>query len=58
MPIYLRIAVDGQRSETTTYRECEPSLWKSIAGRLKGTKEEVKSFNAYLDNLQKQVHDA
>jgi hypothetical protein len=58
IPIYLRITVNGQRAETTSGRECEPSLWNSIAGRLKGTKEEVKSFNAYLDNLQKQVYDA
>lgn len=58
IPIYLRITVNGQRSETTTGRECEPRSWNSIAGRLKGTKEEAKSFNAYLDNLQKQVYEA
>ena len=27
-------------------------------GRFKGTKEEIKSFNAYLDNLQAQVYEA
>lgn len=58
VPIYLRITVNGKRSETTTGRECDPSLWNSIAGRLKGTKEETKSFNAYLDTLQKQVYEA
>jgi len=52
MPVYLRITVNGQRSETTAGRECEPAQWNSTAGRLKGTKEEVKSFNAYLDDLQ------
>jgi hypothetical protein len=44
MPVYLRITVNGQRSETTAGRECEPAQWNSAAGRLKGTKEEVKSF--------------
>jgi hypothetical protein len=44
VPIYLRITVNGKRSETTTGRECDPSLWNSIAGRLKGTKEDTKSF--------------
>ncbi|MDN5284574.1 MAG: recombinase [Mucilaginibacter sp.] len=58
VPIYLRITVNGKRSETTTGRECEPSLWNSIAGGLKGTKEDTKSFNAYLDTLQKQVYEA
>ncbi len=58
VPIYLRITVNGKRSETTTGRECEPTQWNSIAGRLKGTKEDTKSFNAYLDTLQKQVYEA
>jgi site-specific recombinase XerD len=58
VPIYLRITVNGRRSETTSGRECEPSTWNRFAGRLKGTKEEVKSFNAYLYNLQSQVYEA
>lgn len=58
MPIYLRITVNGKRSETTTCRECDPANWNGIAGRLKGTKEDTKAINAYLDNLQKQVYDA
>lgn len=51
MPIYLRITVNGKRAETTSGREGEPAHWNSTAGRFKGTKEEIKSFNAYLDNL-------
>ena len=58
VPIYLRITVNGKRAETSTGRECEPTLWNSTAGRFKGTKEEIKSFNAYLDNLQTQVYEA
>ncbi len=58
VPIYLRITVNGKRAETSTGRECEPILWNSTAGRFKGTKEEIKSFNAYLDNLQAQVYEA
>ncbi len=58
VPIYLRITVNGKRAETSTGRECEPTLWNSTAGRFKGTKEEIKSFNAYLDNLQAQIYEA
>ncbi|MCO5947044.1 site-specific integrase [Mucilaginibacter flavidus] len=58
VPIYLRITIDGKRAETSTGRECEPALWNSAAGRFKGTKEEIKSFNAYLDNLQTKVYAA
>ena len=58
MPIYLRITVNGKRAETTSGRECLPAHWNSKLGRFRGTKEEIKSFNAYLDNLQSQVYEA
>lgn len=58
MPIWVRITVNGKRSETPSGRECEPAQWNSAAGRQKGTKEEVKSFNAYLDDLQAKVYEA
>ncbi|MFD2287568.1 Arm DNA-binding domain-containing protein [Pedobacter petrophilus] len=57
-PIYLRITVDGKRSEVTTGRSCDPSAWNVISGRCNGKKEEIKSFNAYLDNLQNKVFEA
>ncbi|ALL08711.1 recombinase [Pedobacter sp. PACM 27299] len=57
-PIYLRITVNGSRSEVTTGRSCEPSQWNAISGRGNGKKEEMKSFNAYLDNLQNKVFEA
>jgi site-specific recombinase XerD len=58
VPIYLRITVNGRRAETTSGRECEPAIWNNIAGRLKGTKEETRAFNSYLDNLQSQIYEA
>ena len=54
----MRITVDDKRSETTSGRECYPTQWNSKAGRLKGNKEDVKTFNAFLDNLQSKVYDA
>lgn len=58
VPIYLRITVNGNRAEVTTGRSCEPSQWNTISGRSNGKKEEVKSFNAYLDDLQNKVFEA
>jgi site-specific recombinase XerD len=58
VPVYLRITVQGKRAETASGRECDPSLWNNNSGRIRGTKEEFKSFNAYLDNLQAQVYEA
>ena len=57
-PIYLRITVDGKRSEVTTGRECDPGKWNNKSGRAVGTKQEVKSFNAFLDNIQAKVYEA
>ena len=57
-PIYLRITVDGERAEVTTNRECEPEKWNSHSGRATGTKENIKSLNAFLDNLQSDAYEA
>jgi len=57
-PIYLRITVDGKRCEVTTGRCCDPVQWNTTSGRCNGKKEEMKSLNAYLDNLQNKVFEA
>ena len=57
-PIYLRITVDGKRSEVTTGRECDPERWNSKAGHAVGTKEDIKSLNSFLDNLNAKVYTA
>lgn len=56
--IYMRITVNGKRAETTTGRLCEPGRWNYQSGRANGTKEEIKAFNAYLDDLQKKIYEA
>ena len=56
--IYMRITVNGKRSENSTGRECEPSRWNAHAGRANGTKEVTRALNAYLDDLQKKVYEA
>lgn len=57
-PIYMRITVNGKRAELTTGRSCDPDRWNAKAGRVKGTKEESKLLNAYLDQLQGSVYNA
>lgn len=57
MPVYLRFTVDGKRSEATIGRTCEPSRWNNKAGRLTGTKEDVRALNNYLDGLQSKAFD-
>ena len=58
LPIYIRITVNGQRAELTSGRECAPDMWNVASNRLKGTREESRTLNAYLDNLQSQIYEA
>ncbi len=53
--LYLRITIDGKRSETATSLEIDPDKWES--GKMKGTKEDAKSFNAYVDTLRSKLYD-
>ena len=53
--LYLRITIDGKRSETATALEIDPDKWK--AGKMTGTKEEVKSFNAYIDTIRIKLYE-
>jgi integrase len=57
-PIYMRITVNGKRSEVTTGRKCDPARWNANSGRANGNKEEIKTFNAYLDSLKAKVYEA
>lgn len=55
--IYLRFNINGGRAETSTGKACEPSRWNAQAGRASGTKEDVRTLNAYLDSLQAQAQE-
>ena len=56
VPIYLRITVDGTRVEMSTSKFIELSKWNSMAGKMKGSSEEARSINSYLDILKNKVY--
>lgn len=58
LPVYLKITVNGQPKEISTKRNWNPAKWSSEAGRALGNKEDVKTLNAYLDELQQMVYQA
>jgi integrase len=58
MPIYLRITVDGDEKELSTKRVWEPARWNAKANRAKGVKEDCRSLNEYLDDLQNKAYNA
>lgn len=40
--IYMRITVDGKRSEITTGRSCEQEKWIFATGQINGKKEDAR----------------
>jgi hypothetical protein len=58
LPIYMRCTTNRTRFEMAVKRDCEPEKWNSASGRLTGTKQDVRSVNAYLDSLQTKVYEA
>jgi hypothetical protein len=56
-PIYLRITVDGIPKEISTGRHSDSDRWNAKAGRVYGTKEDVRLLNAYLDTIQHRVYE-
>ncbi len=56
-PIYVRLTVDGNRTEFSTKKFIEPSRWSSEASKVKGTTEEARSINSYLDVIKSKVLD-
>jgi site-specific recombinase XerD len=55
--VYLRLIIDNKRTEICTKRIWETSRWDSSGGRAKGTKEDARILNAFLDLLQSKVYE-
>jgi site-specific recombinase XerD len=57
LPIYMRCTTNRSRFELAVKRDCDPEKWNSSSGRVIGTKQDVRSLNAYLDSLQTKVYE-
>lgn len=55
LPIYARVTVDGRRVEISLKRWIKPSDWNGSKGMAKGSREEIKSLNHYLDEVQARI---
>jgi hypothetical protein len=58
MPVYMRLTIDGARTEFATKRKVDPKNWNYESGRIKGKTEEGKALNHYFDLLQAKVFEA
>jgi integrase len=57
LPIYLRVTINGKRIELSTQRYVHQDKWSSQMGKMKGSSEEARSINSYLDILKAKVYD-
>ena len=53
--IYLRITVNGERSEISTDRKISPGTWNKVSERVNGRSEAAKMTNSYFNNLLAKV---
>ena len=56
LPIYLRITVSKKRVELTTGKECLEKYWEN--GKFIGNSSTANTMNAFLRQMELQVHDA
>ncbi|MFD2891348.1 site-specific integrase [Flavobacterium chuncheonense] len=57
LPIYQRITINGTRIELSTSKFVVKSKWNAAAGKLKGSSEEARLINSYLDILKLKVYE-
>jgi hypothetical protein len=55
-PIYLRITIDGQRTEFSINRRIEPAKWLNKAGVVKGSTEEARSINSHIMTVRSKLY--
>ena len=56
VPIYLRLTVNGKRSELSISRKVDPEKWNAKAGRMRGSGMEAVQLNQYLDMVRAKVN--
>src|SRR5258706_3604584 len=55
VPVYVRITVDGRSADASLKREIELTRWNPDKGQAIGTRSEIKSFNAYLEQVRTEI---
>ena len=54
-PIYVRITLNGKRSEFSTKKYVDPKKWDEKTMRVKGNTEEARTLNSYLETIRTQI---
>jgi hypothetical protein len=54
-PIYVRITVDGKRTDLALKTDIEIDKWNHLKGIAKGKSEEIRSINDYLEKVRSRL---
>lgn len=56
VPIYLRLTVNGKRTEMSISKRIDPKKWNAKTGRMRGSSMEAVQLNQYLDMIRAKVN--
>ncbi len=56
VPTYLRLTVNGQRSELSISRKVDPEKWSARTGKMRGSNLEANELNSYLDAVRNKIN--
>ncbi|PCH69195.1 MAG: recombinase [Bacteroidetes bacterium] len=54
-PVYVRITINGVSDEVSLKRSIEPKLWDTKRNKAKGSSEEARQLNDYLNSVRGQI---
>jgi integrase len=54
-PVYVRITVDGKRTDISLKKTIAVNQWSSAKGMGKGNSEQIKILNTYLEQIRSQI---
>ena len=55
--VFIRITVDGRRSEISLKRKIGKELWNTEKGSVKGTNEDSRTINKQIDGVRSKLYD-
>lgn len=54
-PIYVRITVDGKRTDVSLKRDISTNNWNDAKGLAKGKTDEIRNLNTYLEQIRSRL---
>lgn len=58
VPVYARITVNGKRANISIQRRVNSTDWDAARGIMRGTRQESKLLNKYLDQVRSKIYTA